>query len=241
MKATGTAPAKKAHAGSYDAVRWKSTIEANGDIVEAGPVNAAERNQFNLRAIYHLQDAWLPADIGLSMAWGELQGKRANDGHHWALSAHMVNTLGNFTMASQLTRYEFDVEDNSLGGDELVPLGAYDFAWPAAARAWIPAVSLSYRLDTPALPCSDYILPYIEYSSIVKSTGDYNDSDLLVLGSAWASGGWYIYSDLAWSNGNLFVGNKGDDYSNIYQGVGDFGVDGNDKWNYRFNLNLGYQ
>ena len=23
-------------------------------------------------------------------------------------------------------------------------------------------------------------------------------------------------------------------------GVGDFGVAGNDKWNYRFNLNLGY-
>ena len=41
-------------------------------------------------------------------------------------------------------------------------------------------------------------------------------------------------------DGVLFVGDKGDNYSNIYDGVGDLGVNGNDKWNYRFNLNLGY-
>ena len=60
-----------------------------------------------------------------------------------------------------------------------------------------------------------------------------------MLGSAWARGGWYIYSDLAYSNGNYFVGNKGDDYSRV-DGVGDFGFNGNDDWNYRLNLNFGY-
>jgi len=52
------------------------------------------------------------------------------------------------------------------------------------------------------------------------------------------------YSDLAYSNGNYFVGNEAsgngsDDYGRL-DGVGDFGVNGNDEWNYRFNLNLGY-
>ena len=225
---------------SYDAVRWKSAIEADGQVVESQVNGYEERNQFNVRAIYRLEDAWLPADLGISLEWGELDGKRADDGHHWAVSGHMVNTIGNFTIASQLTRYEFDVDDSSLGTDELLALGAYDFAWPAASRAWIPAVSLSYRIDTPGLPWLDYLLPYIEYSSIIKEDSEYNDSDMFMLGSAWASGGWYIYSDLAYSNGNLFVGNKGDNYSSIYDGVGDFGVDGNNKWNYRFNLNLGY-
>lgn len=84
------------------------------------------------------------------------------------------------------------------------------------------------------------MLPYLEYSSIIKDDSQFNNSDLFVLGSAWASGGWYIYSDLAYSNGNLFVGNIGDNYSNIDNGVGDFGANGNDRWNYRFNLNLGY-
>jgi hypothetical protein len=225
---------------SYDAVRWKSGIEPNGDVVEA-PVNGyEERNQFNMRAIYRLEDVRFPADIGISMEWGELDGKRADDGHHWAVSGHMVNTFGNFTLASQLTRYEFDVDDSGLGSDELFAMGAYDFAWPTAARAWIPAVSLSYRIDTPGIRWLNYLQPYIEYSSIVKEDSEFSDSEMFMLGSAWSSGGWYIYSDLAYSNGNLFVGDKGDSYSNIYDGVGDFGVNGNTKWNYRFNLNLGY-
>ena len=45
---------------------------------------------------------------------------------------------------------------------------------------------------------------------------------------------------MAFSNGNLFVGNIGDDYSNVFDGVGDFGANGNDRWNSRFNINFGY-
>ncbi|CAA0107991.1 Uncharacterised protein [Halioglobus japonicus] len=224
----------------YDAVKWKSAIEPNGDIVEAPANGYEERNQFNLRAIYQLEDVPVPTDVGVSMQWGELDGKRAEDGHHWALSGHMVNTFDNFTLATQLTRYHFDVDDDSLAELQLLALGAYDFAWPVATQAWVPAVSLSYRIDTPGIPWLNYILPYIEYSNVIKDDNAFNDSELFIVGSAWASGGWYIYSDLAYSNGNLFIGDQDDNYSNIYQGVGDFGVDGNDKWNYRFNLNLGY-
>ena len=119
-------------------------------------------------------------------------------------------------------------------------MGAFDFAWPVATKAWIPAVSLSYRIDTPGIAWLNHILPYLEYSSIVKDESDFKDSQMWTLGAAWAKGGWYIYSDMAYSNGNYFVGDDGDDYSNILQGVGDFGVDGNDKWNYRFNVNFGY-
>lgn len=224
----------------YDAVKWKSAVDPNGDVVDAAVNGYEERNQFNLRAIYQLETVPVPTDVGVSMQWGELDGKRAEDGHHWAVSGHMVNTLDSFTLATQLTRYEFDVDDSSLGDLDLLALGAYDFAWPVATKAWVPAVSLSYRIDTPDIAWLDYVLPYIEYSSIIKDDNAFNDSELFIVGSAWASGGWYIYSDLAYSNGNLFIGGQDDNYSNIYDGVGDFGVDGNDKWNYRFNLNLGY-
>ncbi|MCB1706734.1 MAG: hypothetical protein KDI17_17855 [Halioglobus sp.] len=224
----------------YDAVKWKFTIEPNGDVVEAPANGYEESNQFNLRAIYQLESAAFPTHLGVSMEWGELDGKRVEDGHHWALSGHTVSTLGGFTLATQLTRYQYDIGNDGLAGADLIPLGAYDFAWPVATKGWIPAISLSYRLDTPDIPWLSYLQPYIEYSSIVKDDDPYNNSELFILGSAWASGGWYIYSDLAYSNGNLFVGDTDDNYSNIYHGVGDFGVDGNDKWNYRFNLNLGY-
>lgn len=227
---------------SYDVVKWTESVDEDGNVTFGGAVNGyEERNQFNARAIYRLADATVPTDLGLSLQYGRLKGEGADDGDHWAASVHMVNQLGNLRIASQLTRYEIDIDDdNPWGTDALIPMGAYDFAWPVATQAWIPAVSVSYRYDTPQIGWLDYVLPYLEYSNIVKDESDFNDSQMVTLGAAWASGGWYIYSDLVYSNGNYFIGNDGDDYSNIFDGVGDFGVTGNDKWNYRFNVNFGY-
>ncbi|MCF1182525.1 hypothetical protein L0E83_03615 [Marichromatium gracile] len=231
---------------SYDPVRWTESVDENGNVTYGGANNGyEERHQFNLRAIYHLTDATIPTDLGVSLQYGQLKGQRADDGSHWAASAHMVNRYRNWTLATQLTRYEYDIDaDNPWGTDTLIPMGAFDFAWPVASKAWVPAVSLSYKHETPNLPWLDYVLPYVEYSSIIKDEGEFNNSDLITVGAAWASGGWYIYSDLAYSNGNYFVGNDAgnglqDNYGSIY-GVGDFGANGNDEWNYRFTLNLGY-
>ncbi len=153
----------------------------------------------------------------------------------------MINRFGNLVLASQLTRYEIDIDkDNPLSTDELVPMGAYDFAWPVATEAWLPALSLSYRYDTGGIPWLDYVMPYIEYSGILKDARKANDSEMLTIGAAWSSGGWYTYTDYVLSNGNLFVGNEDDDYSNIFNGVGDFGANGNDDWKSRFNINFGY-
>jgi len=227
---------------SYDAVRWTESIDQNGNVTFGGTVNGyEERNQLNARAIYSFADAAVATDLGVSLQYGELEGTGVQDGDHWAASVHMVNKWDDFTLASQLTRYEYGIDaNNPWGTDELIPMGAYDFAWPVATKAWVPAVSLSYKYDTHKLGWLDYVLPYIEYSSIIKDADTFNDSEMLTLGAAWASGGWYIYSDVVYSNGNYFIGNEGDDYSNIYHGVGDFGANGNDQWNYRFNINFGY-
>jgi outer membrane murein-binding lipoprotein Lpp len=226
---------------SYDAVKWRSGLDQDGNLVSVPSNGYEERNQFNVRAIYGFDDVAVPTDLGVSLQYGQLKGKRADDGSQWAASAHMLNQIGGFKLASQITRYEIDIDDdNPWGTDTLIPMGAYDFAWLVATKAWIPAVSLSYKYKTQQIPWLDYVLPYLEYSSIIKDESDFNDSQMWTLGAAWAKGGWYIYTDMAYSNGNYFVGDDGDDYSNIFQGVGDFGVDGNDKWNYRFNVNFGY-
>ena len=227
---------------SYDAVEWAAALAPNGDVEFAAlPNGYQERNQINVRAIYSLDDGAVPTDLGVSLQYGQLHGRRADDGDHWAASVHMTNSWNNWLLATQLTRYQLDIDDdNPLGTDELIPMGAYDFAWPVATDAWIPAVSLSYLYETDQLPWLDSVRPYVEYSSILKQEGDFNDSDLLILGAAWARGGWYIYTDAAWATGNYFVGDEGDNYGNINDGVGDFGVNGNDDRNFRFNINFGY-
>lgn len=226
---------------SYDIVRWSSGLEDNGDVI-AAPINGyQEKNQLNTRVIYKFRDIAAPTDLGLSLQYGELEGTLTDDGSHWAASVHMINSYNNFRLATQVTRLEIDIDNNNpLGTDELIPMGAYDFAWPATTKAWVPAISLSYKYSTTSLPWLDYVLPYIEYSDIIKDFEKQNDSDMLTFGAAWASGGWYIYSDLVYSTGNLFIGNIGDDYSNIYDGVGDFGANGNHQRNMRFNINFGY-
>ena len=71
-------------------------------------------------------------------------------------------------------------------------------------------------------------------------------STLVTLGASWTLfGALYVYSDLALSDGNFFVGNVDAtetkrSYANIYTGAGDFGANGNDAWNWRANVNFGY-
>ena len=115
----------------------------------------------------------------------------------------------------QLTQYEYDADYYADTGltDDLIVMGAYDFAWPVASEGTIPAVAVSYTWKPP-LEWIDSITFYNDYSDIIKdgnfSDGrDFNDSAMNVTGMAIASGGWYIYVDYAYSNGNYFVGDEG--------------------------------
>jgi len=215
--------------------RSRDSARYSYDVVDESGSGYDERNQVNLRAIYHIKDAAVATDVGASLEYGELKSEGPqDDGSHWAASLHMVNKWNNFTLATQLTRYEYDVDANQpLGTDDLVLFGAFDFPNTVAAKAWIPAISLSYNLATPSIPWLDYVIPYIEYSSIIKDEKRFNDSDLVTLGAAWGHGGWYIYTELAYSNGNEFVGGE--------SAFGDrLGANADDQWLKRFNINFGY-
>jgi hypothetical protein len=150
--------------------------------------------------------------------------------------------LDNWTLSTQLTKYEYDVDAylNDQNGltDDLVQFGAYDFPTLMAAEAWIAGASLSYYNEIEAVDWVDYVIPYIEYSSIMKEEGSYNNSDLFTIGAAWGRGGWYIYTELAASNGNDFVG--GETAYSAAPNYGRFGANQQDEWESRFNINFGY-
>ena len=213
----------------------KDSARYSYDVVNKSGQGYEERNQFNLRGIVHLVSGDLKTDLGASLQYGQLKSRGSeDDGHHYAASGHMVNKWQNFTLATQLTYYRFDVDENQpLGTDNLVQMGAYDFPNTIAAEAWLPAISLSYTYETNQLPWLDYVMPYMEYSVLMKQESDFNDSALATLGAAWASGNWYIYTDLSASNGNEFIG--GDD------AFGDrLGANLDNEWQTRFNINFGY-
>ena len=228
---------------AYDIVTWEEKVDADGTVEwGAGENGFDEQHQVNLRAIYSLENI---ADVGASLQFGMLKGTNVgkdDTGNHYALSAHMKNTVSDFTLYSQFSYYAHNITDNTpWGTGDLIPMGAYDFAWPIASKGLIPAVSLRYGgIDTSNISWIDSVTPYLEASTILKPGTDYNPSTMVILGASWTIlSNLYLYSDAAFSNGNFFVGNDGDDYGNI-NSVGDFGANGNDKWNVRVNLNFGY-
>lgn len=205
------------------------------DIVDESGSGYEERNQFNLRGIYAMKDVTVPTDLGFSLQYGQLKSNGSqDDGDHTAGSVHMVNKYDQFTLLSQLSYFRFNVDEQQpLGTDKRVQTGAFDFPSTAAAEGWIPAASLSYKHLTPRYDWLDYVLPYIEYSTIIKTEESFNDSQLLTLGAAWIRGGWYIYTDYALSNGNEFVGGE--------SAFGDrLGANADDPWQSRFNIEFGY-
>lgn len=218
------------------------------------PGTYRERGQINLRGVYHLEDQ--NTDLGVSAQWGRLDARddRASDTNAYAYAIHSNTTLGAVNLKLQYTRYDYNPDYNesalvsladgsSLAApNDLIMMGAYDFAWPVASKGDIYSAAISYTV-TPDIAWIDSLTFYNDFSVIRKDGSidgmSFNDSALNVTGVAIARGGWYIYVDYAYSNGNYFVGDKGDDYSDI-TGVGDFGVNGNDSWNGRFNINFGY-
>ena len=230
---------------SFDIVRWNESVDDDGNVIYGGQENGFdERNQLNFRAIRSMEIFNADSELGTSLQYGQLKGTETDDGDHWAASAHMINRWGKIELASQLTRYEYSIDsDNPWQTDQLIPSGAFDFAWFLASKAWVPAISLS-STHTPNIAWIDKIIPYIEYSHVVKDESSFNDSQMFAIGSQFYRGNWLIYTDLILSNGNWFIGNEADDGGadnyNRVDGVGDWGTNGNDRLNTRFTINLGY-
>ena len=198
-----------------------------------------EKDQLNFRAIYTTQIAGYSQDFGFSLLYSNLDSQLAgvSDGSRFAASAHMLNHYGNFTLATQLTRYEISVDsDNNAQDDTLIKMGGFNYGEGVASKAWLPAISLNYKFETPEISWLDYALPYVEYSNIIKDESSFNNSYMWMIGSAFARGNWYIYADLALANGNYFVG----PYTSSNGGANNFGANTGNDMEHRFNINFGY-
>ena len=216
---------------SLESARYAYDVVRTGDEVEIG---FEEQHQFNFRAIYTLESG---TELGGSLQYGLLQGTNIDgddSGEHHALSGHMKNDFGGFTLYSQLTYYVYDITDATpWGTGDLIYMGAYNYADLVASEGIIPAVSLRYNgFDTSGASWLDSVTPYVEWSSILKQADGFNDSQLVTVGAAWTIGALYMYSDVAISDGNYFVG--------FDSAGGDFGSNEDDSWNWRLNFNFRY-
>ena len=212
---------------SLESSRYAYDVVRNND-----EVGFEEQNQFNLRAIYALEGG---TEVGASLQYGLLEGTNVpgdDSGDHIALSGHMKNDLANFTLYSQVTYYAYNITDQTpWGTGDLIHMGAYNYPALVASEGIIPALSLRYNgVDTSGIAWLNAVTPYVEWSSILKSAEGFNDSTLVTVGASWTIGSLYMYTDLAFSDGNYFVVFDSDD----------FGANPNNDWEWRLNFNFRY-
>lgn len=210
------------------------------DIVDDGSDNGRyeERHQFNGRVVYSALTNSVPTDIGLSLQAGQLEASddsAADDTWGYAASVHSASTKGPWTLLLQLTHYDYGADFNdAAASDDLITMGAFDYAAPVATSGTIPSVSLGYTWTVEQYDWIDSITFFGEASAILKDGkandgSELNNSFMNTFGAAIAAGGWYSYVEYASANGNYFVGPGGD-----------FGANSADEWQGRFNINFGY-
>ncbi|GAA5481630.1 hypothetical protein [Haloferula sargassicola] len=213
------------------------------DIVDNGSPNShyRERHQVNLRAIRHFsfgEDRSFDAGASFQAGLLEADPRFANDSHQLAAAVHGTYQRGPWEVVAQLTGYDYaaDYRPGTGLSNDLIGMGAYDFEFPVASRGLLPAVGIAYTWEPENNDWFDSITFYDDFSILLKDGCDnagvsLNDSAMNVLGMAIARGGWYVYVDWAYSNGNYFIGNES--FTN-------FGANRGQRWQSRFNINFGY-
>ncbi len=221
---------------SYDIIDTADSNSSSNPTAVHGVYS--ERGQLNGRIILSIGSNSVPTDVGISLQAGILKANNhsaASDAFAYAASVHSSSTVGPWNLKLQCTGYDYGADfNNPTASDDLITMGAYDYAAPVAAKGLVPAATLSYAWDAQRYDWLDSITFFSEASALLKegkddAGNDLNNSYMNSIGAAFACGGWYTYVEYASANGNYFVGPGGD-----------FGANAADKWESRFNINFGY-
>lgn len=207
---------------SFDVVDARGRANYFGD---QAPTGYEERGQVNLRVTRRWETEAMTTDLGVSAQYGRLRGwagTPSTDSH--AVALHSLSRRGPWTLMLQGTRYDYGADTPHISG------GFYDYTTDIATRGSLVAAALSYTWQAP-VAWLDSITFYHDYSRLIKSAPGFRDSTLNVLGAAFARGGWYVYADWAYSDGNEFVG----DFR-----AGMWADNVGRTWQSRYNINFGY-
>lgn len=206
------------------------------DPVEEGGRADSEAGQVNLRAV------WSPVaadanglELGASLQAGRVHNAITDgDGTHLAGAVHARWRRDRFELKLQATTYDYDLASPAGVNDDVVVMGAYDFAYQVAAdgRIWSAALSYDVPIDgTVAARWLDGVTLYEDFSVLTKSSAGFDASYHNVIGAALdVRGPLFVYADLAAGKNNAWIGpNFGDALAG--GGEGD--------WETRFNVNIG--
>lgn len=188
-----------------------------------------ETNQVNARLAYTFGEGGnFTNEVGVSGQWGQLHNETTGDnGDAWAAAVHWDSRYKRWNFQLQLARYGYDPENPAGVSDDTVRLGAFATSYDVASEATVGVANLAYSFPPP-FEFVDSLTVYNDFSAVFKDDADFRDSYLNTTGFALGSGPLFIYLDFIQARNMVFFSD------------GSLAGGGNDDWDLRTNLNVGY-
>ena len=136
-------------------------------------------------------------------------------------------TTGQWNLQLQAARYLYSPENPPGVSDDVIRLGGFATSYDVAAEASVYVANVAYNLPIP-WESVDQVTCYNDFSIVVKEVSGWDDSKLNTTGCLLGIGPLYVYVDLIQAENMVFFGN------------GSLAGDGQQGWDKRFNVNIGY-
>ncbi len=199
------------------------------DLVRQGDQQNEETNTVNGRVAYTFgKDSGCETEVGASMEVGQMYNTTTDSsGDRYAGAAHVDSRCGRWNFQLQGTTYEYDAKDPAGVDPSVVRVGAFAGSYDIDSDADIVVANVAYNLPSP-WRLIDSLTCYNDYSRLNKSIDGANDSEINTTGCAIGSGPLFTYVDYILAKNMPYFGD------------GSLAGGGEDDWQGRFNLNIGY-
>lgn len=199
------------------------------DLARVDEQQNEEANTLNGRLAYTFGLAsGCETELGGSVEAGQIYNALTDSsGDRYAAAAHVDSRCGRWNMQLQGTHYEYEPENPPGVDDSVVRVGAFAGSYNIDSDADIWVANLAYNLPSP-WRLIDSITCYNDYSRLNKSIDGAIDSEINTTGCAIGSGPIFTYVDY------ILAKNM------PYFGAGSLASGGEDDWQGRLNINIGY-
>lgn len=208
---------------------------ASKDLDGDGVLNLRNKeiHQFNVKALYKIEENDTKHRIGTSLQYGGVYNLDTEQtGRHLALALHYELESKHFGLKAQTLYYQIDPKHPGSETNELIAMAAYGAPYFVAALASTYTLGISYKLSICKFFISDLIF-YNDFGYMDKSNPGFDDTIMNVLGVGVTTGPVFTFIDLASGKHMPWLN---PDYDNSLGA----GSTLSDSWETRFNINFGY-
>jgi len=198
-----------------------------------------KHNQLNTRIVRKFgNDQIGKHEVGISGSAAQLHNKTTRDeGSYYAAGIHTNSNYQRWNLQSSVIHYQYDAENPEGVSNDMTLMGANGLtpAYFIASEGTVSSVNLAYTLPVQNMGKLKAIRFYNDYSYLDKERSDWSASQMNTTGAMFIATPFMVWADYTWGkNANIIGGaTNGTGFTSATS-------ENSDKWQYRVNLNIGF-